>query len=364
MIIMDFNPQIERLRARFAEVEGELADPNVFASLKRASELAREHARLKSLLATHERLLKAQAELAENRALAKDAKADAELRAMAEAEVARLEKEVARLEREVQMALVPPDPNEGRPVIVEIRAGTGGEEAALFAGDLFRMYSRYAESQGWKVETIDASGSERGGFKEIIFSVQGENVFRQMRFESGVHRVQRVPLTEASGRIHTSTASVAVLPEAEEVDVVIKPEDLDISVCRASGPGGQGVNTTDSAVQIVHKPTGLMVRCADERSQLKNKAKALRVLRTRLLAARQEEEQAKMTAERRSQIGSADRSEKIRTYNFPQNRVTDHRIGLTIQNLPAILEGDLEELIGALAAKEMEERLQRAGTGR
>jgi peptide chain release factor 1 len=361
---MDFNPQIERLRARFAELERELADPNVFASPKRASELAREHARLKSLLAKHERLLKAHAELAENRAMAKDAKADAELRAMAEAEVASLEKEIARLEREVQVALVPPDPNEGRPVIVEIRAGTGGEEAALFAGDLFRMYSRYAESQGWKVEPIDASGSERGGFKEIIFSVQGENVFRQMRFESGVHRVQRVPLTEASGRIHTSTASVAVLPEAEEVDVVIKPEDLEVSVCRASGPGGQGVNTTDSAVQIVHKPTGLMVRCADERSQLKNKAKAMRVLRTRLLAARQEEEQAKLTAERRSQIGSADRSEKIRTYNFPQNRVTDHRIGLTIQNLPAILEGELEELVGALAAKDMEERLQRAGTVR
>jgi peptide chain release factor 1 len=360
---MNFKPQIERLRQRLAELERELADPKVFASPKRVSELGREHSRLKSLLAAYERWVKVQSEIDENRLMAKATTADAELRAMAEAEVASLETERARLEREIQLALVPPDPNEGRPVIVEIRAGTGGEEAALFAGNLFRMYSRFAERQGWKVETLDASVSERGGFKEVIFSMQGENVFRLMRFESGVHRVQRVPVTEASGRIHTSTASVAVLPEAEEVEVVIKPEDLEITVCRASGPGGQGVNTTDSAVQIVHKPSGLRVTCSDERSQLKNKAKALRVLRTRLLAAKQEEESARLTAERRSQIGSADRSEKIRTYNFPQNRVTDHRLGLTIQNLPAILDGDLGELVGALVAKDMEERLKRAGTG-
>jgi peptide chain release factor 1 len=361
--VMDVKSQIAQLRLRFGELERKLADPKVFASPKRASELGREHARLKSLLANHERLTKVESDIAASREMARDAKGDAELRAMAEEELGLLEQERARLEREIQLALAPPDPNEGKPVIVEIRAGTGGEEAALFAADLYRMYARYAESQGWKVETMEASGSERGGFKEIVFSVQGENVFRKLRYESGVHRVQRVPLTEASGRIHTSTASVAVLPEAEEVDVVIKPEDLEVSVCRASGPGGQGVNTTDSAVQIVHKPSGLIVTCSDERSQLKNKAKALRVLRTRLLAIKVEEEQAKLTAERRSQIGSADRSEKIRTYNFPQNRVTDHRIGLTIQNLPAILEGELDALIGALAARDLEERLRSVRSG-
>jgi peptide chain release factor 1 len=354
---VDFTVQIEKLRQRFSELESELAKPDLYASPQRASELTREHARLKTLLANHARFQKIQQDIAANREMIADAKSDEELRELALHEIPALEQELARLEKEIQFALVPPDPNDERPVIVEIRAGTGGEEAALFAADLYRMYSRYADAQGWKVEPIDFSPSERGGFKEMIFSLQGANVFRRMRYESGVHRVQRVPVTEASGRIHTSTASVVVLPEAEEVDLVIKPEDLDISVCRASGPGGQGVNTTDSAVQIVHKPTGMMVRCADERSQLKNKNKALRVLRSRLLAQKQEEEQAKLTAARRSQIGTADRSEKIRTYNFPQNRVTDHRIGLTIQNLPAILDGDLEALISALIAKTYEEKL-------
>jgi peptide chain release factor 1 len=265
------------------------------------------------------------------------------------------------LTRELHIGLVPPDPNDSRNTIVEIRAGTGGEEAALFAADLYRMYSRYADTSGWKIEVMDTSISERGGFKEIVFSIQGQDVYKKLRYESGVHRVQRVPATEAQGRIHTSTASVAVLPEAGEVDVVLKPEDMEITVCRASGPGGQGVNTTDSAVQIHHKPSGVIVRCADERSQIKNKAKALRVLRSRLLSHKQEQEEAKMVAERRSQIGSADRSEKIRTYNYPQNRVTDHRINLTIQNLPAIMDGELEDMIGALMSDDYNRRLAKAG---
>ena len=314
--------------------------------------------RLKKLITDHERWAEVLRQIQENEQLA--AGGDVEMAELAKAELESLRGEAEKLAREVQLGLVPPDPNDSRNTIVEIRAGTGGEEAALFAADLFRMYSKYADAQGWKIEVMDSSPSERGGFKEIVFSMLGQDVYKKIRYESGVHRVQRVPATEAQGRIHTSTASVAVLPEAEEVDVQIKPEDLEITVCRASGPGGQGVNTTDSAVQIHHKPSGLIVRCADERSQLKNKAKALRVLRSRLLAHKQEEEQAKMTAARRDQIGTADRSEKIRTYNFPQNRVTDHRINLTIQNLPAILEGELGELIEALMADDLNKRLSKA----
>jgi peptide chain release factor 1 len=296
-----------------------------------------------------------QKQIAENKELA--ASNDAEMAALAQGELDDLQRKLERLYHDIQLGLVPPDPNDSRNTIIEVRAGTGGEEAALFGADLFRMYSRYADLQGWKVEVMDTSPSERGGFKEIVFSVQGQDVYKKMRYESGVHRVQRVPETEAQGRIHTSTASVAVLPEAEEVDVQLKPEDMEITVCRASGPGGQGVNTTDSAVQINHKPSGLIVRCADERSQIKNKAKALRVLRSRLLAHKQEEEEARMSAARKNQIGSGDRSEKIRTYNFPQNRVTDHRINLTIQNLPAIMEGDLNDLIDALMTNDLAERL-------
>jgi peptide chain release factor 1 len=355
---MNIEPAIARFRQRASELESELANPAVYADQRRASELAREHQRLQQVLADYQRWEHVRRQLAENEELA--AADDPELAALARAELDKLRAEADQLARDIRLALVPPDPNDSRNTIIEIRAGTGGEEAALFAADLFRAYSRYADTQGWKTEVLDTSPSERGGFKEIIFSMQGIDVHKKMQYESGVHRVQRVPTTETQGRVHTSTASVAVLPEAGEVDVQLKPEELDITVCRASGPGGQGVNTTDSAVQILHKPTGLIVRCADERSQLKNKNKALRVLRSRLLASKQEQEQARLSAARRSQIGTAERSEKVRTYNFPQNRVTDHRINLTIHNLPAILDGKLDELIDALMADDHQKRLAAA----
>ena len=352
---MNVPTNIDKFRKRVAELENELSNPAVYADQRRAGDLARELLRLKKLVADHDRWLVLQKQLVEAEQLAVGP--DAELAELAQSEIEPVRQELERVGRAVQFGLVPPDPNDSRNTIIEIRAGTGGEEAALFAADLFRMYSKFADAQKWKIEIMDASGSERGGFKEIVFSMLGQDVFKKMRYESGVHRVQRVPATEAQGRIHTSTASVAVLPEAEEVDVQIKPEELEDSVCRASGPGGQGVNTTDSAVQIIHKPSGLIVRCADERSQLKNKAKAMRVLRSRLLAHKQEQEQARMSAERKSQIGSGDRSEKIRTYNYPQNRVTDHRINLTIQNLPAILEGELDDLLDALMTDDLNQRL-------
>jgi peptide chain release factor 1 len=348
-------PNLDKARQRAADLERELANPAVYADQRRAGDLARELQRWRKLLADAARWEQIHRQIAENEQLA--AGKDAELAELAKAELDSLRQELARVGHEVQLGLVPPDPNDSRNTIIEIRAGTGGDEAALFGADLFRMYSKFADGQGWKVEVMDTSPSERGGFKEIVFSVTGQDVYKKMRYESGVHRVQRVPATEAQGRIHTSTATVAVLPEAEEVDLQIKPEDLEISVCRAGGPGGQGVNTTDSAVRIVHKPTGVVVKCADERSQLKNKNKALRVLRSRLLAHKQEEEAAKLSSARRSQVGTGDRSEKIRTYNFPQNRVTDHRINVTIQNLPAILAGDLGELIGVLMADDQQRRL-------
>jgi peptide chain release factor 1 len=354
---MNYHANIEKFRKRAAELESELGNPAVYSDQRRAGDLARELQRVKKLLADFDAWETVQKSIADNRQLM----SDPEMAEMAKAEAEDLERKRERLERDIQSGMVPPDPNDSRNTIVEIRAGTGGEEAALFAADLFRMYSKFADAQGWKIEVMDSSPSERGGFKEIIFSMLGQDVFKKMRYESGVHRVQRVPATEAQGRIHTSTASVAVLPEAEEVDVQLKPEDMEITVCRASGPGGQGVNTTDSAVQIHHKPSGLIVRCADERSQLKNKAKALRVLRSRLLAHKQEQEEARMSAARKSQIGTADRSEKIRTYNFPQNRVTDHRVNLTIQNLPAILEGDLDELLETLMSDALNKRLSVAG---
>lgn len=353
---MDLRPYLERFRQRLAEVETALSDPNVFGNPSRAQELAREHARLKELDAQGATYIKAHAELAASRALL-EKETDPDLLEMAREEVQRLETQLERLTAAVQAGIVPPDPSDSRNTIIEIRAGAGGAESALFAADLYRMLTRYAEARGWKVETMDSSPSDLGGFKEIVFSVSGTDVFRRLKYESGVHRVQRVPATEAQGRIHTSTATVAVLPEAEEVDIEIRPEDIEMTVCRASGPGGQGVNTTDSAVQIVHRPSGLIVRCADERSQQKNKAKAFKVLRSRLLDRRVAEENAKYSAQRRAQVGTGERNEKVRTYNYPQNRVTDHRVDLSIYNLPALMDGALDPLIEPLIAADLKARL-------
>ena len=354
---MDLRPHIDKFARRFGEVEAALSDPKAFDNPQRAQELSKEYARIKDLVVAGQGYLKATQDLAENRSLLKTEPADSELAQLAREEVARLEAEEARLAQEVQRGLVPPEPADSRNTIIEIRAGAGGQESALFSADLYRMYTRYAEGRGWKVETMDSSPSDLGGYKEMVFEITGRDVYKRLKYESGVHRVQRVPATEAQGRIHTSTCTVAVLPEAEEVDVEIKPDELEISVCRASGPGGQGVNTTDSAVQIIHKPTGLIVRCADQRSQQKNKARALTVLRSRLLERRVTEENAKYAAQRKAQVGTGERNERIRTYNFPQNRVTDHRIELTLYNLPGVLEGDIDSIIEPLIADDLEQKM-------
>jgi peptide chain release factor 1 len=358
---MDLDSLIQRKRERFEQLEREIADPRLFDNRKRAGEIMREHASIKELLGRWNRLETARRQLDDNRELTTSR--DVEIAAMADDEIPDLEERVTDLEREIQIGLLPPDENEDRDAIVEIRAGTGGSEAAIFAADLYRMYNRYAEAAGLKTEDLESSPSELGGLKEVIFRVSGESVFRKLRYESGVHRVQRVPATEAQGRIHTSTATVAVLPEAQDVDVELKPDDLRIEVSRAGGPGGQGVNTTDSAVQVLHIPTGTIVRCQDGRSQIKNKERALSILRARLLERKQREEAEKYSAQRRDQIGTGGREEKIRTYNFPQNRVTDHRVGLTLYNLDRVMNGDLGELIQALQAEGVKERLGNAVEG-
>ncbi|HZL13573.1 MAG TPA: peptide chain release factor 1 [Verrucomicrobiae bacterium] len=354
---MDLRPHIEKFRRRFVEIESALNDPKAFDNPQRAQELSREYSRLKELVATGDIFFKTQEQLAENRALLKSEPAESELAQLAREEVARLEIGEKKFAQQIQFGLVPPNPTDSRNTIIEIRAGAGGSESALFAADLYRMYSRYAEARRWKIEPLDSNPSDLGGFKEIIFQINGTDVFKRLKYESGVHRVQRVPATEAQGRIHTSTATVAVLPEAEEVDVEIKPDEIEVSVCRASGKGGQGVNTTDSAVQIQHKPSGLTVRIADERSQIKNRAKAMTVLRSRLLERKIAEENAKYAAHRKDQIGTGDRSEKIRTYNFPQNRVTDHRIELTLYNLANVIEGEIDPLIEPLMTNDLEQKL-------
>ena len=355
---MDLKPHIEKFRQRFAELETLLSDPKTFANTQKSQELSREYARLKQLVADGEAYLKIERDLSENRTLLASETENSELANLAREEIARIEPEEKRLALAVQSGILPPDPTDSRNTIFEIRAGAGGNESALFAADLYRMYTRYAETHGWKVEPMDSSPSDLGGFKEVIFSVIGTDVYKRLKYESGVHRVQRVPATEAQGRIHTSTCTVAVLPEAQEVDVEIKTEDLVVTVCRASGKGGQGVNTTDSAVQIQHKPSGLTVRIADERSQIKNRAKAMTVLRSRLLERKIAEENAKYAAQRKDQVGTGERSEKIRTYNFPQNRVTDHRIELTLYNLANVIEGEIDPLVEPLMIHDLEEKLK------
>src|SRR5881296_933697 len=357
-IDMDFNSLIQLKRERFDQLERDITDPALFSNRQRAKEIMREHASIKQLLAKWDELEAARKRLDDNRELAMSG--DVEIAAIADDEIPDLEKRVADLEREVQIALLPPDENEDRDAIVEIRAGTGGSEAAIFAADLYRMYHRYAESAGLKTEDLESSPSELGGFKEAIFRVSGESVFRKLRYESGVHRVQRVPATEAQGRIHTSTATVAVLPEAEDVDIQIDEErDLKIDVYRAGGKGGQGVNTTDSAVRITHLPTGLVVAIQDERSQLKNKSKAMAVLRARLLALEEDRRATEEGDVRRAQIGRGERAEKIRTYNYPQDRITDKRLDGNLSGIERRMDGDIGDLVDALVTEDEVARLTR-----
>lgn len=336
--------KLESLSARYAELEELLCQPHVLSDAKKYTELNRERAELTEVVRVFARLQDVKKRIEDDRV----ALTDPELRELAELEIPELEAEADGLTQELNTLLLPSDPNDARNTVLEIRAGTGGEEAALFAADLFRMYSRHAERLGWRIEVLSMSEASAGGIKELVALVAGDRVYSRLRFEAGVHRVQRVPATEAQGRIHTSTATVAVLPEADEVDVEIRDEDLEIQTTHSGGPGGQHVNTTNSAVQLFHKPSGIMIKCQEERSQHKNKARALKILRSRLLSAAQEVHDRAIADERRGMVGSGDRSEKIRTYNYPQNRVTDHRIGLTLHRLDAIVEGDLEELFTAL----------------
>ncbi|MCL6590684.1 MAG: peptide chain release factor 1 [Firmicutes bacterium] len=348
--------KLASIEAKYNELSAQLSDPKVIADQPLFQKLAKAHATLSELVETYQEYRRVAGDLATAREMLEEETGEAA--AILEADIREMEAQMEHLSNRLKILLLPKDPNDEKNVIVEIRAGTGGEEAALFAGDLFRMYSRYAEMKGWRIEILSASESDLGGYKEIIFTIEGDRVYSRMKFESGVHRVQRVPETEASGRIHTSAATVAVLIEAEEVDVEINPNDLRVDVFRAGGHGGQCVNTTDSAVRITHLPTGLVVTCQDEKSQLKNKEKAMKVLRARLLEKYKTEQQQEMAQTRRDMVGSGDRSERIRTYNFPQNRLTDHRINLTLYHLTSNMEGNLDEVIEPLITAAQAEKLK------
>lgn len=339
--------KLEALEKKYLDLEEELAQPEIFNDQEKYRKLAKAHADLREVVELWRKHRALTAEIADNKLLLKDE--DQEIRNLAHEEIRLAEAELPKLEHELKLALLPPDPLDEKNTILEIRAGTGGEEAALFAADLFRMYARYAELRGWKTEILSESVAEGGGYKEIICLVSGNRVYSRLKYEAGTHRVQRVPVTETQGRIHTSAATVAVMPEAEEVDVEIRPEDLRIDIYRASGAGGQHVNKTESAVRITHIPTGTVVTCQDERSQHKNKARAMKVLASRILAAERERQNSEQSADRRAQVGSGDRSERIRTYNFPQGRCTDHRINLTLYSLERIMEGEIDPLLDALA---------------
>ncbi len=349
--------RLERLKVHFNELETEIQNPNLIRDAKRYKDIMREHSYLSKLMEEYARFTQLEKDLSDTRTMMQET-TDPDMKEMAKEEFRELEAKHAASENQLKVLLIPPDPLEEKNIIMEIRGGTGGDEAALFAADLFRMYTRYAENKGWKYEVMSSNETALGGFKEISFSISGKYVYGSLRYESGVHRVQRVPTTEGSGRIHTSAVTVAVLPEAEETEINIRNEDLRIDSMRAGGPGGQCVNTTDSAVRLTHLPTGLVVICQDEKSQIKNKAKAMRVLRARLFELEDGKKNAERAAERKSQVGSGDRSERIRTYNFPQNRLTDHRINLTLYKLDLVMQGDIGELIEGLYIAAREEQLK------
>jgi len=350
--------QLKKVEKRYQEIDRELADPEITSNLKRLQALAQEKAGIEALVTMYREHKATAKSLEETRAMLDD-RLDEDMAALARQEIESLESKLDHLLEKLKIALLPKDPNDGKNIIMEVRAGTGGEEAALFAADLFRMYSRYAQSKGWGVDIIDHNESAIGGFKEIIFEIKGKSAFSKLKHERGIHRVQRVPTTESSGRIHTSAATVAVLPEADDIEVSVKLEDLRIDIFHSGGAGGQNVNKVATAVRITHLPTGIVTTCQDERSQLRNKTKAMSVLRARLLDIEQRKQEEKITSQRRSQVGSGDRSEKIRTYNFPQDRITDHRISLTLHNLPRIMDGELDELIDALAASDRAKHLEK-----